>query len=59
MDLTVKKVTVMQNDRFRKQEKLGYRIEPLAVLVKRCEGRELIDLIGQGCLLTGVTSAKG
>ncbi len=37
-EMKVKKVMVMQNDRLRKQERLGYRFGPLIVLVKRCKG---------------------
>jgi hypothetical protein len=53
--LTVKKVTVLRNDRLRKQERLRYKFGPLVTLVGGAKGREQIDVIGQGCLLTGVT----
>ncbi len=35
--MMVKKVTALQNVCLRKQERLGYMIVPLVMLVKRCE----------------------
>jgi hypothetical protein len=37
--MTVKKVTVMRNDHFRKQDILGYWFGLLIVPVKRCKGQ--------------------
>jgi hypothetical protein len=53
--MTVERVTVMRNDRLRKQERLGYRFRPLVALSRGAKGRGPRDVIGQGCLLTRVT----
>jgi hypothetical protein len=54
-EMAVKKETVMRNDRLRKQERLGYTIVHLVVLIKSYE-EESTDVIGQGWLLSGVSS---
>ncbi len=54
--MTVRKGTVMRNDHLRKQERLGYRLGLVVILTRGAKGRAPIDLIGQGCLLTGVIS---
>ncbi len=57
-EMTVTKVTVMSNDRLRKQERLGYRIDRQLSWSRGVKGRLPIDVIGQGCLRDGVTSGS-
>ncbi len=55
-EMTVKKETVIRNDRLRKQERLGYRFGLLVVLNRGAKGRAPIKVVGHGCLLIRVVS---
>ncbi len=49
--MPVKKLRVMRNYRLRKQERLGYRIVPSVILVKKCKGESMIDVTEYVCSL--------
>jgi hypothetical protein len=59
--MTIEKMTVMLNDCLTKQERLAYRfgLDLWLSFSRGAKGKAPIQVVCQGCLLTGVTGLNG